>query len=47
LLNKCVKCTRGLHRRCRRHSFGMPSKQQAFPNFKDCTFLLKRHRIGT
>jgi hypothetical protein len=24
-LNKCVRCTRGLLRRCRSHSFGMSS----------------------
>jgi hypothetical protein len=35
-LNICVECTRGLVGRCRRHSFGMPSKPRVFPNFKDC-----------
>jgi hypothetical protein len=34
-LIKCVKCTRGLLRSWRRHSFGVPSEPQAFPNFKD------------
>jgi hypothetical protein len=34
-LNKCIERTRGLLGRCRRHSFGMISKPQAFPNFKD------------
>jgi hypothetical protein len=34
-LNKCVKCTRGILGRCQRHSFGILSKWQAFPNFKD------------
>jgi hypothetical protein len=35
-LSKCVKCTRGLFGRYWRYLFGMPSKPQAFPNFKDC-----------
>jgi hypothetical protein len=34
-LNKCVKRTRGLLGRCRRRSFRMPSKAQAFPNFTE------------
>jgi hypothetical protein len=33
---KCVKCTRGLFRRFRRYSFGMPSKPQVSLNFKYC-----------
>jgi hypothetical protein len=37
-LNKCIKCTKGLLGRWRRHSFGMPSKSHAFPNFKYCIF---------
>jgi hypothetical protein len=32
-LNKCVRCTSGLHGRCLRHSFGIPSSPQAFLNF--------------
>jgi hypothetical protein len=36
-LNKCIKCTRGIPGRCRRHSFGMPFKLHVVPNFKDCT----------
>jgi hypothetical protein len=35
-LSTCVKCTRGLTGRCRRHSFGVPSKPQAFRNFRYC-----------
>jgi hypothetical protein len=35
-LNKCIKCTRDLVGWCKRCLFGMPSKPQAFPNFKDC-----------
>jgi hypothetical protein len=34
-LNKCVKCTRYLLGRWRRHPFGMPLKPYAFPNFKE------------
>jgi hypothetical protein len=34
-LNKRVKCIRDLLGRCRRHSFGIPSKPQAFLNFKN------------
>jgi hypothetical protein len=34
-LHKCVTCTGGLLWRCRRYLFGMPSKPQTFPNFKD------------
>jgi hypothetical protein len=35
-LIKCVKRTWGRLGRCRRHSFQMPSKPQAFPNFNEC-----------
>jgi hypothetical protein len=32
----CAKCTRGLLRRCLRHSFGMRAMPRAFPNCTDC-----------
>jgi hypothetical protein len=37
-LNKRVKCKRGRLAICRRHQFIMPSKPQAFLNFKDCIY---------
>lgn len=46
LLNICLKCTRGLLENCRRYSFGIPSKPQTFPNFKDCIYL-RCHRVGS
>jgi hypothetical protein len=34
-LNKCVRCISGLFGRCLRHSFGIPSSQQAFLDFNE------------
>jgi hypothetical protein len=36
VVKKIVKCRRGLLGRFWRHSLGMPSKPQAFPNFNGC-----------
>jgi hypothetical protein len=43
-LNKRVKCTRGILGRCRRHSFGMPCRPQAFRDIKYCISFKLHHK---
>jgi hypothetical protein len=42
-LIKSVRYTNGLFERCLKHSFGMPSIQQAFLNFKDFLNICMQH----
>jgi hypothetical protein len=44
-LNKCVRCTSCIFRRCLRHSFWMPSSSQVFHNFSIFTKFRMSHRI--